>query len=107
MQFFRQVFNWGVARINLSKIDGKMLQIIHFLPSLATLFTILLLVGWIFYPILFIPYIITGFLALCFICMYGGFKTKSFLVTAHLFLVIPFQYPLKGELLLQFFLGLI
>ena len=40
MQFFRQVFNWGVARINLSKIDGKMLQVIHFLPSLATLLTI-------------------------------------------------------------------
>ena len=91
MQFFRQVFNWGVARINLSKIDGKMLQIIHFLPSLATLLTILLLVGCIFYPILFIPYIITCFLALCFICIYGGFKTKSFLVIAHLFFVIPFQ----------------
>ena len=78
MQFFRQVFNWGVARINLSIIDGKMLQIIHFLPSIATLLTILVLVGWIFYPAFFKPYIITGFLALCFICIYGGFKTKSF-----------------------------
>ncbi len=91
MQFFRQVFNWGVARINLSKIDEKMLQIIHFLPSLATLFTILVFIGYVFYPIFFIPYIIFGLLALCFICAYGGFKTKSFLVTAYLFLVIPFQ----------------
>mgnify|MGYP007000438562 len=35
MQFFRQVFNWGVARVNLAKMDGNMLQIIHFVPSLA------------------------------------------------------------------------
>ena len=36
-QFFKQVFNWGVARINLGKIDPSMLEPIHFLPSLATL----------------------------------------------------------------------
>ena len=36
LKFFRQVFNWGVARVNLAKIDRKMLQLVHFLPSAAT-----------------------------------------------------------------------
>ena len=35
-KFFRQVFNWGVARINLYKIDKKMLEPVHALPALAT-----------------------------------------------------------------------
>ena len=91
MQFFRQVFNWGVARINLAKMDGNMLQLIHFLPSIATLLSTIILLGWIPYPNLFGPYIVTGFLALSLLCLYGGLKTKSILVTAHLFLVIPFQ----------------
>jgi len=42
-KFFRQVFNWGVARINLSRIDRAMLEPLHFLPALgfwaAVLFT--------------------------------------------------------------------
>ena len=39
-QFMKQVFNWGVARVNLGKIDSGMLEPIHFLPSLACLFSI-------------------------------------------------------------------
>ena len=35
---FKQTFNWGVARINLYKIDKDMLCMIHFLPSIATIF---------------------------------------------------------------------
>ena len=33
-KFFRQVFNWGIARVNLAKIDRNMLQLVHFLPSM-------------------------------------------------------------------------
>ncbi len=36
-KFFRQVFNWGVARVNLYKIDPRMLEPLHLLPALATL----------------------------------------------------------------------
>ena len=36
-KFFRQVFNWGVARINLYKIDNGMLELVHALPAIATL----------------------------------------------------------------------
>lgn len=34
-KFFRQVFNWGVARINLYKIDSSMLEPLHFAPAVA------------------------------------------------------------------------
>ena len=40
-KFFRQVFNWGVARINLGKIDSSMLEIIHFAPSICTLLSLI------------------------------------------------------------------
>ncbi|GAB4367927.1 MAG: glycosyltransferase [Calditrichia bacterium] len=44
-KFFKQVFNWGVARINLYKIDSAMLEPLHALPALATFlfFSLLLL----------------------------------------------------------------
>jgi glycosyltransferase involved in cell wall biosynthesis len=42
--FFKQVFNWGVARINLYRIDHAMLEPLHFAPAagfwLGLLFTI-------------------------------------------------------------------
>ena len=44
-KFFRQVFNWGVARINLYKIDPQMLEPVHALPAVATLALILLVLG--------------------------------------------------------------
>ena len=40
-QFFKQVFNWGVARVNLGKIDKEMLEVVHFIPSIATLTALL------------------------------------------------------------------
>jgi glycosyltransferase involved in cell wall biosynthesis len=44
MRFFKQVFNWGIARINLYKIDSSMLEPLHIAPALATLFFIVLLI---------------------------------------------------------------
>ena len=35
-KFFKQVFNWGVARINLFKIDKNMLEPLHCMPAVAT-----------------------------------------------------------------------
>ena len=43
-QFIKQVFNWGVARVNLGKIDSNMLEMVHFVPSLACLFSIITIV---------------------------------------------------------------
>ena len=43
-KFFRQVFNWGVARINLYKMDSSMLEPLHAAPALATLFLFIIIV---------------------------------------------------------------
>ena len=91
LKFFRQVFNWGVARVNLAKIDRKMLQLVHFLPSAATAIFFLSIFGIFFYPNIFIPLMYLYFLILSIICIYGGLKTRKIKVLFNLFLVIPFQ----------------
>jgi glycosyltransferase involved in cell wall biosynthesis len=35
-KFFRQIFNWGVARINLTKLDRGILEPLHFMPAIGT-----------------------------------------------------------------------
>lgn len=49
-KFFRQVFNWGVARINLYKIDSAMLEPLHAAPAVATLLLALLILVTVFFP---------------------------------------------------------
>jgi len=49
-RFYKQVFNWGVARINLYKIDKSMLEPLHALPALVTASTGLLLLLAVFIP---------------------------------------------------------
>lgn len=54
-RFFKQVFNWGVARINLYKIDSGMLEILHAAPAFVTLFVFLFLFfGLLFEPVMFL-----------------------------------------------------
>jgi len=91
LKFFRQVFNWGVARVNLAKIDRKMLQIVHFLPSTATAIFFFSIIGIFFYPNIFISLMYLYFVILSAICIYGGLKTHNIKVSFNLFLVIPFQ----------------
>ena len=38
-RFYRQVFNWGLARINLYQIDKNMFEPLHAAPAAATLIT--------------------------------------------------------------------
>ena len=45
-KFFRQMFNWGVARINLTMLDRGILEPLHFIPAVGALgFTLLLLLS--------------------------------------------------------------
>ncbi len=53
-QFSKQVFNWGVARVNLGKIDLSMLRLVHFLPTIACLISLVII----------------------FLMAYSGFNTK-------------------------------
>jgi len=50
-KFFRQMFNWGVARINLTKIDRAILEPLHFIPAVGTLGYLLLILLMPFHPI--------------------------------------------------------
>ena len=91
LKFFRQVFNWGVARVNLAKIDSKMLQIVHFLPSFGFLISILSLICSFFYPFIFFPILVILSSSLLILCAFGGIKTKSTKVMLYLTLIIPCQ----------------
>ncbi|KAA3610155.1 MAG: glycosyltransferase [Calditrichaeota bacterium] len=54
-RFYKQVFNWGVARINLYKLDKGMLEVLHAAPAFATLFVFLFLI---------LPFIFNGLMSL-------------------------------------------
>ncbi|HDQ45294.1 MAG TPA: glycosyltransferase [bacterium] len=62
-RFYRQVFNWGVARINLYKIDSRMLEPLHAAPAAgfwaAAFFTLLALI----YPVIFPVWIVLAGIA--------------------------------------------
>ena len=53
-QFFKQVFNSGVARINLYKRHPKSLKFVHLLPALFTLGCISLVFASIFFSVIFL-----------------------------------------------------
>jgi len=50
-QFFRQIFNWGVARINLGVRHKELLKPVHFLPALLVAFYGIILILGIFIPV--------------------------------------------------------
>lgn len=54
-KFFKQVHNSGIARINLYKKYPESLKLVHLLPALFTLGTVLLLIGSIFCPYALLP----------------------------------------------------
>lgn len=47
-KFFKQIFNWGVARINLSQLHEGLLKPIHLAPALIVVGTCLTLIGVLF-----------------------------------------------------------
>jgi len=90
-QFFKQVFNWGVARVNLGKIDSSMLEPIHFLPAIASFIGIFLL-GAVFYSKVEMNYFLLLVLVpLGFISILGSFKKGDIRVFPLLLIVIPAQ----------------
>jgi len=103
-QFIKQVFNWGVARVNLGKIDSNMLEMVHFLPSLACLLSILTISitiynGWSLIHILSI-----FFIPLVFISILGVISKNDLRVFPYLLIVIPIQISGYGIGFFQAFL---
>lgn len=90
-KFFKQVFNWGVARINLYKIDSQMLEPVHFFPAAGTMFSILLILLAIFYPYVFLPFIAGGLLILAAMAFHAGKKYNDTRVIKYIPLIVPTQ----------------
>ena len=90
-KFFRQVFNWGVARINLGKMDRTMLEPIHFIPSAATLIALFTSIGFLLAPNTFYLMIAFGFTGIFLVSLLGGIKNKSSKVMLFLILIVPVQ----------------
>ena len=90
-QFYKQVFNWGVARINLSLIDQNMLETIHYLPSFALLSGISLFFFLIFLGMSGINLFLIYFGPLIFISIFGCIQKKEIRILPFLLVVIPIQ----------------
>ncbi len=90
-QFFKQVFNWGVARINLGKIDPSMLEPIHFLPSLATLFGFSIVGTALYLNFPLNQLLLLIFIPLVLLSLFGAAKKKDLRIFPYLLVVIPSQ----------------
>ena len=63
-KFFRQVYNSGIARINLEKRHPGTLKLVHLLPTVFTVGVIGLLLLSLWWPCAFIPIILYAFIVL-------------------------------------------
>ena len=90
-QFFKQVFNWGVARVNLGKIDKEMLEVVHFIPSIATVTALLTFVVCIMLKFSFYKYLLGIIIPLISLSLYGSITKKDIRVFPYLMIVIPAQ----------------
>lgn len=93
-RFYKQVFNWGVARINLYMIDSGMLEILHAAPALATLLTICIVFLALFFKTfqyLLIFGVFMAILVLIFSAVDSIIKFKSIKPVFWLPLVMPAQ----------------
>lgn len=90
-KFFRQVFNWGVARINLYKIDEGMLEAVHFFPAIGTLISIVTIILAIIFPKIFGWFILVGILILLLMAFHGVVKYKDLRVFTFIPIIVPTQ----------------
>ena len=72
-KFFRQVYNSGIARINLEKRHPGTMKLVHLLPTVFTLGVIGLLFITLFWPLACVPIILYSLL----LCIDSSIKNKS------------------------------
>lgn len=95
-RFFKQVYNWGVARINLYKIDKGMLEFIHFFPFIVTLFVIVFLTALCIWPSYLWPFALAALAVLILMALHGIVKYKDVRVFPYIPLVVPIQILAYG-----------
>jgi len=93
-KFFRQVFNWGVARINLYKIDSSMLEPVHALPAAATMVLALLIIGSLISSAIGLV-LTTLVLIMLLIFLLSGFHAALKYRNAKLLLLVPVVMPVQ------------
>ncbi len=82
-KFFKQIFNWGVTRINLGRLDSKMLKLVHFLPAIAlTGYLVSLILAFFInaFLLIFLGESALLVLLLIFACIQSAIKNKSLFV---------------------------
>jgi glycosyltransferase involved in cell wall biosynthesis len=72
-KFFRQVYNSGIARINLEKRHPGTMKLVHLLPTVFTLGVIGLLIISLFWPLACVPIILYSLIIL----IDSSFKNKN------------------------------
>lgn len=90
-KFFKQVYNWGVARINLYKIDKKMLEPVHFFPAIGTIISIGVIILSIFFPNIFLPLMLLGIILLLLMATHGIIKYKDIKVFPYIPIIVITQ----------------
>ncbi len=91
-RFYRQVYNWGVARINLYKIDKSMLEPLHTLPAIFTLIVFIILILGIFSE--FFRILLTvGIISWCIITLYSMIDALRMYKQVLPALIVPFIIP--------------
>jgi len=93
-RFLRQVFNWGIARINLYQIDPSMFEPLHATPAAAALIVLLVSILAVISPLflwLFKIGLGFGLLVLLFSMIDAAIKYKQLKPCFYLPLVIPIQ----------------
>lgn len=93
-KFYRQVFNWGVARINLYKIDAGMLEPVHALPAVATLGVLLVVLATLLFPVVWSA---TRWLFLLGVLVLGGSALHAALSyrSPRVGLLVPLVMPIQ------------
>jgi glycosyltransferase involved in cell wall biosynthesis len=69
-RFYKQVYNWGVARINLYKIDKSMLEPLHAIPAIFTLSAIIICILAFFFDFFRFLFVL-GFTGWCLIIIFS------------------------------------
>ena len=93
-RFYKQVFNWGVARINLYIIDHSMLEPLHTLPALMTLISIIICIlapFWEPVKFIFVYGILLAFIILIFSMIDSVRKYKELKPALFLPVIMPAQ----------------
>lgn len=76
-KFYRQIFNWGIARINLAQKHPSMLKLVHLLPAMIIIGLVALIIFSLFFPS--IAKILWGLTACSYLLLISWAFTEAFL----------------------------